>query len=586
MAIAAAETLAVELRVDDELSDALNHWIRGLGRFGAAAESQSARASNAFAKLTNSARGFDSLLLKVTKGSAVLFGADLIARVAGFNSVMDVAGKASQAAADYIGFFASRVREGMNPALADANAQAREFYANLRKIEELKKSGVPQATFGLSPSPMPKSAADELKASLGKIAVESDKARRAQVAHAKEAAAEYAKLLQRVREWREEQRKLAALMRAAEGFVAPLVQLGAQVGVNVAQQREWNKHLRETRDMLLNQEQAERAIKPWADLATTFALIGAQAALSGKIIADTRKQLEAKGELERLIKGVHADLLEFGGDRAVAEQVRSGMAADELRARVEALGVAAGKTREEIDLYLARIDSWELQHRAAAAATGTFTGGIQKALASYKELSEQLGGQLVHGSVNALRTLGNDLAAGGDRAREAWDGFARNFLGNIADMISQMLAFKAIAGAFGAFGFDVPKLGGISAAQGGIFAGGLQGAHLQSYGPGGIAVGPQFARIGDNPAQVEAVVPLPGRNRGIPVEFRGGHGPATGSASYSLNLALTVVSLDPRGAAQVIEGALPELMPKIAHGFASMVQSGRVRNLNLAIRGA
>jgi hypothetical protein len=585
MAIAAAETLAVELRVDDELSDALNHWIRGLGRFGAAAESQSARASNAFAKLTNSARGFDSLLLKVTKGSAVLFGADLIARAAGFSSVMDVVGKASQAAADYIGFFASRVREGMNPALDDGLEKSRELYRNLRKIEELKKSGVPQATFGLSPSPMPKSAADELKASLGKIAVDSDKARRAQVAHAKEAAAEYAKLVQRVREWREEQRKLAALSRAAESFLAPLVQLGAQVGVNVARQREWNEHLRETRDMLLNREQTERAIKPWADLATTFALVGAQAALSGKIIADTRKQLEAKGELERLLKGVHADLFEIGGDRAAADQLRAGIAADELRARVEALGTAAGKTREEIDLYLARIDAWELKHLAAAAVTGTFTGGIQKALASYKELSEQLGGQLVHGSVNALRTLGNDIAAGGDRAREAWDNFARNFLANIADMISQALAFKAISGAFGAFGFDVPKFGQ-SAAMGGLFYGGLQAANLKSYAPGGIAVGPQFARIGDNPAQVEAVVPLPGRNRGIPVEFRGGRGPATGSASYSLNLALTVVSLDPRGAAQVIEGALPELMPKIAHGFASMVQSGRVRNLNLAIRGA
>lgn len=131
-------------------------------------------------------------------------------------------------------------------------------------------------------------------------------------------------------------------------------------------------------------------------------------------------------------------------------------------------------------------------------------------------------------------------------AKTAIKDFVRNLVTDIAAAINRIIALKAAAALFG-FLFpgataaagpsiaaaDVPIFPGttpvITQALGGVLPGEmLAPVHsavsnflpTYSYSQGGIASKPQVAIFGDNKQKAEAFVPLPGVNRGIPVEIQ------------------------------------------------------------------
>ena len=114
------------------------------------------------------------------------------------------------------------------------------------------------------------------------------------------------------------------------------------------------------------------------------------------------------------------------------------------------------------------------------------------------------------------------MITGAKSAKEAFRDMAKSMLANLAKIIAQELALRAIRAGMKMFGFAD---GGISARDGyypSFAGGGTYASPLRNYSKGGMARGPQQgynAVLHGN----EAVVPLP-HNRKIPVELKGGAG--------------------------------------------------------------
>ena len=113
------------------------------------------------------------------------------------------------------------------------------------------------------------------------------------------------------------------------------------------------------------------------------------------------------------------------------------------------------------------------------------------------------------------------MITGAKSAKEAFKDMAKSMLANLAKIIAQELALRAIRSAMGFFAD-----GGITSARDGYYpsfaGGGTYASPLRNYSKGGMARGPQQgynAVLHGN----EAVVPLP-HNRKIPVELKGGAG--------------------------------------------------------------
>jgi len=102
-------------------------------------------------------------------------------------------------------------------------------------------------------------------------------------------------------------------------------------------------------------------------------------------------------------------------------------------------------------------------------------------------------------------------------------------------------------------------------AQGGVMP-------VHQYAEGGIARTPQLAVFGEGRG-AEAFVPLPD-GKSIPVKMDGG--------AQTVNVSLTVASLDPRTAADVVLAQ----MPKIRKELASALREGTDRSLVEGVRGA
>lgn len=222
----------------------------------------------------------------------------------------------------------------------------------------------------------------------------------------------------------------------------------------------------------------------------------------------------------------------------------------------------------------------------------------------------------------AFDSLGSNLGdaffaivEGSKSASEAFKDFARGFVADIARAISQLLAFKLVAGALGFIGFGpggppaapggfgpvpfVPQeFGGVMSgemlkprafANGGIMPGSLD--HMLprvNYAHGGVARSPQVAVFAEKPGMAEAFVPLPGPDRGIPVEFKnapsGARDDEAPSAApvYHITVApvFNVSTIDARGMREV----LAEQARTIGDLVASEIASGSNRNLAAAVR--
>jgi hypothetical protein len=121
-----------------------------------------------------------------------------------------------------------------------------------------------------------------------------------------------------------------------------------------------------------------------------------------------------------------------------------------------------------------------------------------------------------------------------------------------------------------------PLIGTRSFAFGGIMPGRMgRSLPIHAYQQGGVATSPQLAVFGEGKG-AEAFVPL-GPNRKIPVEVKGDG--AQGGMQVSISL--SVQSLDPRGAADVILSQMPEIEKRLAISL----QGNRTNSLVRAVRG-
>ena len=188
--------------------------------------------------------------------------------------------------------------------------------------------------------------------------------------------------------------------------------------------------------------------------------------------------------------------------------------------------------------------------RTGEAFEAGFTGAITRAIdtATNKfEQGEQLGKAAFDSLGSSIATLFDDLILGSKSATDAFKDFVRNFIQGIVQAINQLIAFEiaarilktlgfvsggATAAAAPAGGATIFADGGIMPgqmskprmfAEGGIMAGTMMaaatGLPMRAYANGGVTNEPQVAIFGEGPG-AEAFVPLPGPNRGIPVEFQ------------------------------------------------------------------
>jgi TP901 family phage tail tape measure protein len=122
-------------------------------------------------------------------------------------------------------------------------------------------------------------------------------------------------------------------------------------------------------------------------------------------------------------------------------------------------------------------------------------------------------------------------------------------------------------------------------AMGGVPRGGFE--RLQA---GGVKIKRTFAEIAEAGIP-EAVVPLPGNNRAIPVEFkdpgavaRGGRGGGAGGSPIVIqaSIGFSFNNLDPRGTREAVLSQAPSLMKALS----SSLESGANREFELAVRRA
>lgn len=106
----------------------------------------------------------------------------------------------------------------------------------------------------------------------------------------------------------------------------------------------------------------------------------------------------------------------------------------------------------------------------------------------------------------------------------------------------------------------------------------LRQMSVREFAMGGVATTPSMAIFAERPGMAEAFVPLPGPNRGIPVEFKNG-----GGVGRTLNVTvhLASYSLDPRTHAEMLRGQVPEIAKAVAVAIENQID----RSLITSIRG-
>jgi hypothetical protein len=115
-------------------------------------------------------------------------------------------------------------------------------------------------------------------------------------------------------------------------------------------------------------------------------------------------------------------------------------------------------------------------------------------------------------------------------------------------------------------------------AKGGIMAGAMMtsGLSMNAYAEGGVARGPQVAIFGEGKG-AEAFVPLPGPNRGIPVEFKS----MPSGGNIVVNFSPNISALDGASVRDLLvrEGKV------IGDIVASEIATGSNRGLTDIVRG-
>lgn len=290
-------------------------------------------------------------------------------------------------------------------------------------------------------------------------------------------------------------------------------------------------------------------------------------------------------------------------------------------------GVLANTILSEEDRakVVGRLEDVRAQIRGIAQESVTsgraFEQGFDAALNKFADQTAnnfKMGAQLAEAGVQTLTqsfsTLFNDLVLGSKSASDAFKDFVKNFIAGIVQAINQIISFQIAAAILRSFGFAgsaaaVPA-GGIFAdggimpgtmgeptkfAKGGIMAGTMlaaaTGLPMHAYAQGGVTNQPQVAVFGEGRG-AEAFVPLPGPNRGIPVEFQNTPSAMTAAAPVASEPAAPTfnITVEYNPSISTLDGrSTRELLTREARVIgdivAAEIATGANRGLTDVIRG-
>ena len=305
---------------------------------------------------------------------------------------------------------------------------------------------------------------------------------------------------------------------------------------------EEEKRRQEEQTILLRQQAELQAYQANLQRIRETAALAQQLVQEG--IAGGAGERQFFADIAEQVQPFAAEILDLEG--LLANTILSEAEASAVQARIEGLKNAVREISAESVKGGEAFDKGftaSLQ-RFSEVASNDFKNGAELATASTNAFTSSFSGLL------------NDIVLGTKSAGEAFKDFIRNFISGLVQAINQLIATKIAAGilsalvpgfaaapaapvaaAGGVVGgrllatgpagsgpFNGPPVGGAKFFEkGGIMAGTMlaaaSGLPMRAYAQGGVATEPQIAVFGEGRG-AEAFVPLPGPNRGIPVEFQ------------------------------------------------------------------
>lgn len=313
------------------------------------------------------------------------------------------------------------------------------------------------------------------------------------------------------------------------------------------------------------------------------------------------RRIRQAQEVQRLTQDLVRSAM-GGGESSFVTSIES--QARDLGAEISKLqGRIANETlsEEELGAVLARIDllkagitqltevSIKSGEALGAGFAETINTKVKDALNTYQtgvELAQSVSSTFT----NTLSGLFNDLVLGSKSASQAFKDFIRGLIAGLVQAINQAIASKIVASILASI---VPGGAPIAAASGGVVSGSMGtpktfakggimagammagGLPMHSYAEGGVARSPQVAIFGEGKG-AEAFVPLPGPNRGIPVEFKS----MPSGGNITINYNPSIQALDGNSTKEVL---LREARV-IGDIIASEIATGSNRSLTDVVR--
>lgn len=305
---------------------------------------------------------------------------------------------------------------------------------------------------------------------------------------------------------------------------------------------EEEKRRQEEQTILLRQQAELQAYQANLQRIRETAALAQQLVQEG--IAGGAGERQFFADIAEQVQPFAAQILELEG--LLANTILSEAEASAVQARIEGLKNAVREISAESVKGGEAFDKGftaSLQ-RFSEVASNDFKNGAELATASTNAFTSSFSGLL------------NDIVLGTKSAGEAFKDFIRNFISGLVQAINQLIATKIAAsilsalvpgfaaapaapvaaaggvvggrllatGSAGSGPFNGPPVAGAKFFEkGGIMAGTMlaaaSGLPMRAYAQGGVATEPQIAVFGEGRG-AEAFVPLPGPNRGIPVEFQ------------------------------------------------------------------
>ena len=540
-------------------------------------------------------------LTSIGKAAGAAFAFDLAAKVFGFSGVMDLVSKATDKAAEAIRLFNQQML-GIGGEQNNAEAKLKRIADRLAEIRESVRT-TDMVNFGLTarsnvPFEIPKIEND---AQSIKVLESVERAQRALKALSDSAAADlgaksYAEASDAIRAYVdqvlsiENEKILSELRSEIAGLTKEFADAPAKLKAATDAHNAWVKSL-ERGAALTAKARTEAGVVRFAN---PFANVGASAA-DAAVTATRQRVFNLRSEEIKAAERDSARLEQFA-QKAIAvsqfvasagikvfnelETVRRQREADLALSQqfVEAYAVSLERTRLEAELaadpfdhlnaalvqisdtaetrrlnlyqqfvadgdqeklreFLGLVDRIEAKQISAAKATGTFAGQVDARMKQIAESISNIGGQTVDVAFDSFRGFFRDILSGTASAGEAFRSFAASVVAGLADMLAQWLALQAVGFFLSPTGGGAKLLGLSQAAPGG--GGGTGAAPIYGFGSG--AAGGGF-----------------GAQRNAPVTIN-----------------LVVQSLDPRTAADVVLGA----MPQIQGALAAVISGGSDRRL-------